>query len=53
MDLSQHVGERFIARSQAKQVYQREAPHIVIHYIHANASVDYMIKRCLATQNKV
>ncbi|NCT57768.1 MAG: DUF4325 domain-containing protein [Legionella sp.] len=81
VDLSQHLGERLISRSQAKRVcrrldsfthitldfkkieavgqgfvdqlfrvYQRERPDLVMIYIHANASVDYMIKRCLATQ---
>jgi len=81
VDLSQHLGERLISRSQAKRVcrrlenfthitldfkkieavgqgfvdqlfrvYQRQCPNTKITYIHANASVDYMIKRSLATQ---
>ncbi|MDF1827639.1 MAG: DUF4325 domain-containing protein [Legionellaceae bacterium] len=45
------VGQGFV--DQLFRVYQRESPNLVINYIHANESVDYMIKRCLATQNNV
>lgn len=45
------VGQGFV--DQLFRVYQRECPNLVITYIHANNSVDYMIKRSLATQNNL
>jgi hypothetical protein len=43
------VGQGFV--DQIFRIYQREYPNIVIQYIHANTSVDFMIKRCLAMQS--
>ena len=40
------VGQGFV--DQIFRVYQREHPKTSIHYIHANNSVDFMIKRCLS-----
>ena len=40
------IGQGFV--DQLFRVYQNEHPHIVIEYINANASVEFMIKRCLA-----
>ena len=45
------VGQGFA--DQLFRVYQRENPNLVITYIHANASVDYMIKRALVTQKNL
>lgn len=45
------VGQGFV--DQLFRVYQRERPNLVITYIHANTSVDYMIKRCLASQTNL
>lgn len=78
VDLSKHIGDRLISRSQAKRacqrlenftnvtldfnkvesvgqgfvdqifrVYQTQKPNLIINYINANTSVEYMIKRCL------
>ena len=40
------VGQGFV--DQVFRVYQNENQHIVIEYINANSSVEFMIKRCLA-----
>lgn len=44
------VGQGFC--DQIFRIYQRENPNILIQYIHANSSVDFMIKRCLAMQKE-
>ena len=42
------VGQGFI--DQVFRVYVTEHPNITFDYINANTDVDFMIKRCLATQ---